>query len=115
MSRPVLSSILDQGSLDEFMQLAELSKKKFDAERGVTLVSHNEVVPTSGITNQAAFVSNFIEGSTFEEIKRGGRYQDLKIPRRPAWEKGMTGAEITQRENMAFLEWRRDIATQEQN
>jgi hypothetical protein len=56
------------------MQLAELSKKKFDAERGVTLVSHNEVVPTSGITNQAAFVNNFIEGSTFEDIKRGGRY-----------------------------------------
>jgi large subunit GTPase 1 len=52
---------------------------------------------------------------TFEDIKRGGRYQDLKIPRRPAWEKSMTPQEIAQRENIAFLEWRRDIANQEQN
>jgi large subunit GTPase 1 len=27
----------------------------------------------------------------------------------------MTAQEITQKENLAFLEWRRDIATQEQN
>lgn len=62
------------------MQLAELSKKKFDAERGVQLISSNEVVPSSGgnsaYTNSAAFVNNFIEGTamTFEDIKRGGRY-----------------------------------------
>jgi hypothetical protein len=90
---------LDQGSLDEFMQLAELSKKKFDAERGVQLISSNEVVPssTNAYTNSAAFVNNFIEGSaaSFDDIKRGGRYQDLKIPRRPTWDKSMTGMEIT--------------------
>lgn len=94
------------------MQMAELSKKKFEAERGVQLVSGNEVVPTDdSLQNPAAFVNNFIEGAqSFDDIKRGGRYQDLRIPRRPAWDKSMTAQEITQRENLAFLEWRRDLA-----
>jgi hypothetical protein len=34
----------------------------------------------------------------------------LKIPRRPEWTKEMKGVEINNRENLAFLEWRRDIA-----
>ena len=72
---------------------------------------------TTAYTNSAAFVSNFIDQTghvaTFEEVKRGGRYQDLRIPRRPQWEKGMTAQEIAHNENLAFLDWRRDIASQE--
>lgn len=62
-------------------------------------------------------MNNFLDGqaTTFEDVKRGGRYQDLRIPRRPLWDKSMTHQEITHNENLAFLEWRRDIATQEQN
>jgi hypothetical protein len=72
-----LSSILEQGSLDEFMQLANLSQKKFEAERGQsTLISANEVISGSGVTNHAAFVNNFIDKGihTFDDIKRGGKY-----------------------------------------
>jgi len=45
------------------MQLAELAKKKFTAEKGVQLISSNEVVPSSNsaYTNSAAFVSNFMD------------------------------------------------------
>jgi hypothetical protein len=32
-SKPQLKSILEQNSLDEFMQFAEMTKKKFEAER----------------------------------------------------------------------------------
>ena len=39
----------------------------------------------------------------------------LTIPRRPAWSRSQTAHEIEQQENMAFLEWRRDIATIEQD
>ena len=42
-------------------------------------------------------------------------YQPLKIPRRPPWNKQMTAHEIQSQENLAFLEWRRDIATTEEN
>jgi len=42
-----------------------------------------------------------------------GNYVPLTIPRRPVWDRSMTGHEIYTQENMAFLEWRRDIATKE--
>lgn len=76
------------------MQLTELSKKKFEALKDVQLISSSEVVPSlqNGQTNMSAFVNNFIEGTaaTQKDIQRGGHYQDLKIPRRPAWDKNMT-------------------------
>ena len=64
-----------------------------------------------------AFINNFLEGSEFansKNIGRGGQYQSLRIPRRPEWDKTMSASEIAQRENIAFLEWRRDMANQEQ-
>jgi len=47
------------------MQLTELSKKKFEAEKDVQFISSSEVVPTAynGYTNMSAFVNNFIEGT----------------------------------------------------
>jgi large subunit GTPase 1 len=39
----------------------------------------------------------------------------LKIPRRPEWNKDMEAHEIQMNENMAFLEWRRDLALVEEN
>lgn len=64
-----------------------------------------------------AFINNFLDGTAeakYADVARGGQYQTLRIPRRPAWAKGMTGKEIAQNENVAFLEWRRDIARQEE-
>lgn len=37
-------------------------------------------------------------------------YEHLKIPRKPAWTKDMTAADIDRREREAFLQWRREIA-----
>lgn len=37
-SKPQLSSILEQNSLEEFVQLAELSRRNFEAERGGAVV-----------------------------------------------------------------------------
>jgi hypothetical protein len=60
------------------MQLTELSKKKFEAERDVQYISSSEVVPTNynGYTNMSAFVNNFIEGTAAsqKDIQRGGHY-----------------------------------------
>jgi large subunit GTPase 1 len=67
--------------------------------------------------NTEAFINNFLQGtpeSKYANVARGGVYQTLRIPRRPTWEKGMTGKEIAHNENVAFLEWRRDIARQEE-
>lgn len=64
-NRPQLSSILEQNSLEEYMTLTNLSKKKFEAERDVQFISSSEVVPSNsnGYTNMSAFVNNFIDGT----------------------------------------------------
>jgi large subunit GTPase 1 len=42
-------------------------------------------------------------------------YVPLKIPRRPAWNEKQSAQEINQQENNAFLTWRSEIASQEEN
>lgn len=56
---------------------------------------------------------NVFLGEKEQQVK--GQYVPLTIPRRPAWTKSMTGHEIESQENQSFLEWRRDIATIEQD
>jgi large subunit GTPase 1 len=41
-------------------------------------------------------------------------FQELSVPRRPAWDETTTPEELDRRENEAFLEWRRAIAKQEE-
>ena len=112
---------MEQNSLEEFMQFANLSKRHFEAEkeRQQVISTRNVIINQcdSNVTTEA-FINNFLAGtpeSEFKNVARGGFYKTLKIPRRPQWQKGMTGKEIEQNENIAFLEWRRDIALQEQN
>jgi large subunit GTPase 1 len=50
-----------------------------------------------------------------QESIKNPKYKPLKIPRRPKWTKDMEAHEIQQNENMAFLEWRRDLALVEEN
>jgi large subunit GTPase 1 len=63
------------------------------------------------VQGQAGIVNKFLTEANI----RNPQYTPLKIPRRPAWNKKMSAQEIHQQENMAFLEWRRDIATIEEN
>jgi large subunit GTPase 1 len=50
-----------------------------------------------------------------EENITNPQYKPLKIPRRPEWNKQMSAQEIYMNENLAFLNWRRDIASIEEN
>lgn len=103
------------------MQFANLSKKQFESVKaGQVYVEPTKNVVTMQMDSQASteiFINNFLEGTPeaqFKSVARGGQYRALRIPRRPIWTKSMTGKEITQNENVAFLEWRRDIARQEE-
>ena len=109
----VTHSIIDQNSLEEFVQLAQLSNKVFTAEKEVTIVNRNHVLQGSAesASAQRELLSNFL----ITETVKNPKYQLLKIPRRPAWKEGMTGTEINTQENIAFLQWRRDIAQIEEN
>ena len=67
----------------------------------------NTIIPTG--SDGDALIGKFLTGDS-----KNTQSMPLKIPRRPAWTKEMTAQEINQQENMAFLEWRRDIATMEE-
>ena len=109
-NRPQLKSILDQNSLDEFVQLAEMSQKKFEAERqSQQVIGGNAVIPTQA---SEGLIDKFVES---QEGKAKPIHTPLKIPRRPEWNKEMSAIEINQNENMSFLEWRRDIASMEEH
>jgi large subunit GTPase 1 len=111
-----LKSVLEQNSLEEFMQMADMSKRKFEAERGgAQLVEANTVIPVfhedSNFSQSNGVISKFL---TEANINRPF-YKPLKIPRRPEWTKEMSATEINQNESFAFLNWRRDIASIEEN
>lgn len=59
--------------------------------------------------NQEAMISKFVD-----KVKNPG-YKPMKIPRRPKWEKKMSRDEIDTNEKQSFLEWRRDLASVEEN
>lgn len=92
-----------------------MSKKTFEAERSTQVLftdSHIVQGRADDPKNSIAMVKVFL-GDEEQEIK--GDYVPLTIPRRPAWDRSMSAHEIETQENMAFLEWRRDIANIEQN
>ena len=110
-----IMSIIDQNSLDEFVQLAALSNKDFTADRyEVQVINRKEILSgsTESASAQLEMLGNFCIA---ESTVRNPKYTLLKIPRRPQWNDGMTTLEINTQENLAFLEWRRDIATIEEN
>jgi len=115
VEKPRIMSIIDQNSLEEFVQLAQLSSRVFTADRdNVTIVNRKEILQGSmeSSSAQIELMSNFMIA---DSTVRNPKYTLLKIPRRPQWAPEMTAQEIQTNENIAFLHWRRDIATIEEN
>jgi large subunit GTPase 1 len=108
-----LKSILEQNSLEEFMQMAELSNKRFEGSRDAVIVDGNMVIHGTG--DDAKANAHKINQFLNEENVLNPQYRPLKIPRRPKWNKEMSAEDIRAQENIAFLEWRRDIALIEEN
>lgn len=46
--------------------------------------------------------------------KDGMKFVNLRVPRRPVWDKHTTAEELNQKEKASFLEWRRQIAVLEE-
>lgn len=94
IQKPKLVSVLEQNSLEEFVQLAQLSSKKFEAERGQNiLISDTELIQgrADDPKNSVAMVNVFLGDS---EQKVMGNYVPLTIPRKPKWDHSMSAYEI---------------------
>ncbi|KIM47835.1 hypothetical protein M413DRAFT_439514 [Hebeloma cylindrosporum] len=99
-----LKSVTQERDLDEFLNTARLAGTEFTAERrNVKIIQQT----TSSSQNPHLL-------SEQQEIKILKKHQEnkqrLRVPRRPAWIKSMTNAELDRKEKDAFLEWRRGLA-----
>jgi large subunit GTPase 1 len=95
-------SILDQKDLDSIIAHAELSGKKFIAEKqNVVIISKNVIEVDE------------IDSKRMEEMEK--HWNEITIPKRPNWDENTTTEELKQLENESFLEWRRGLAELEKN
>ncbi|KAJ7932579.1 P-loop containing nucleoside triphosphate hydrolase protein [Mycena leptocephala] len=100
-----LKSVTQEADLDEFLNTAQLAGTDFTAER-----RNVKIIQQSAGSSQNPYLL-----SEQEEITTLKKHQEnktrLRVPRRPAWTKSMTPAELEQREKTAFLDWRRGLAS----
>ncbi len=94
----MLGSVLDMKSLDEFLTLATMSNKNFEAEkvRNTVLVSDNVLVDPRA--QEKKFLDCFYAGN-----EQNAKSLSLRIPRRPKWNKGMDRLELQTLENVQIM------------
>ncbi|KAL3925355.1 MAG: hypothetical protein SGILL_000464 [Bacillariaceae sp.] len=106
------ASVLDVNDLDDFLIQAEMANREF--------LSEKEQVVVLDSTAQAADVLDSVrENEPVVHDGRGGSlsdfaFQELSVPRRPAWDETTTPAELDKKEKESFLDWRRAIAMKEE-
>ena len=107
-----MRSVLEVDDLSDFLIQAQLANRDFQSEREQFLEVDNvarEYVPSSG--GGALIYDDRASGGVDENFA----FQELSVPRRPAWTPGVTTAEeLDQMENETFLEWRRGVARREE-
>lgn len=106
-----MQSITQENALDEFLNTAQMADTDFTADR------HHQVkiikVGNTAMVNQGGLLSQ----KESEELQKKHRLflNKLSIPRRPHWTKDQLKLQVDRQENLAFLEWRRQLAALTEN
>lgn len=102
-----LRSVTQESSLDEFLNTAELADTDFTADRNrqvkIIKVGNTSLVNQTGLLSEEEMMELRRKHKVFEN--------KLIIPRRPQWRKEQLRQEIERQENLAFLDWRRKLAS----
>jgi len=108
-------SVLEMGDLNDFILRADMAQKEFDVEREGMLVLDEvgrEYKPNGG---PAVLLDGDAENLFGSSNQSDFHFQELSVPRRPAWDEDTTPEELHSSENESFLEWRRGIAHYEES
>jgi large subunit GTPase 1 len=111
-----IKSVLETDDLTDFLARAELADREFESERERFVVidqAAQEVKTLKGGNVTAASANNTNTTSTDGHLNDFD-FTNLTVPRRPKWDKNTTPAELDRNEKESFLEWRRNIAIQEE-
>lgn len=100
-----LSSVTEESSFNAFLRTAELAGTEFQAEKlNITFVNPKQRVGLLSKTQEQKM-----------HQKHAEHVDQLKIPRRPKWNKETSAEDLERAENEAFLNWRRDLALLQEN
>lgn len=106
-----LRSVTQENALDEFLNTAEMADTDFTAEKHqqvkIIKVGNNSMVPQTGLLSPEEVLELRKKHQVFEN--------KLTIPKRPKWNKSQLRVEIDRQENLAFLDWRRELAALTEN
>jgi large subunit GTPase 1 len=87
-----LQSVTDRHELDEFLCDALLKESEFEVQHSSMVILSSDVV-----------VKPKADHHLFE-------YEDIPIPRRPAWDEDTTHEMLDKAERESFMKWRRELA-----
>lgn len=106
-----LRSVTHENALDEFLNTAQLADTDFTADKSqqikIIKVGNTSIINNTGLLTNEEMIELRKKHQVFEN--------KLTIPRRPKWEKTQSTIEINRQENLAFLEWRRELADLTEN
>lgn len=104
-----LRSVTQEGALDDFLNTAELADTDFTTERTASV----RVITTGSATENPYLLT----AEQQEKLQRKHSENDgkLTVPRRPLWDSSMTPHQLDRLEKDAFLDWRRELASLQEN
>ena len=106
---------MERNDLDEFLAMAELGDRDFTAERrGAVVVSMADGSDPNADPSAGAEERERERRSRVAAAEATHRDQ-LKVPRRPPWTRETPPEVLEQNERRAFLEWRRALASVEED
>lgn len=121
------ASVLDVNDLDDFLIQAEMANREFVSEKErLVVVDQTAQAATAAISSSSLDIVDEEDEYGRRLLPRGGSnnnngtagsgfaFQELSVPRRPAWDATTTPSELDRREKESFLDWRRSIAQKEE-
>lgn len=97
-------SVLELQHIDDFLLQADLANREFVSERqGLVVLDATGQAYQPGPGHQ----NNVPKRTEFNFV-------ELSVPRRPQWDQTTTPEQLEERERTAFLDWRRAIASKEE-
>ena len=121
-----IKSIIETDDLTDFLARAELADRDFESERERFVVIDSvaqEVVHGKQSTRNVQWDADVRGGENGVDMKdyndaaaQASKFdwKELSVPRRPKWDKNTTPEELDRNEKESFLNWRRRIATFEE-
>mmetsp|Transcript_49236 Transcript_49236/g.73247 ORF Transcript_49236/g.73247 Transcript_49236/m.73247 type:complete len:692 (-) Transcript_49236:362-2437(-) len=98
-------SVLELDELSDFILRASMANQQFNVER-------EQFVVLDEVGEDANRAGGGGKNASFADD--GFQFRELSVPRRPKWDESTTPEELERMEKESFVEWRRNIAVQEE-